>query len=76
MLERQVSREERIERVRTIANGPIVVVAGLYSLMQLTPFAPFPHRADSFVAGLAAGAALGYAILWAADRRSRSPRVS
>jgi len=76
MLVRQSLGWSLIERLRAFTMGAIVVVAGLYSLVQLTRFAPFSHRADSFVAGIAAGAALFCVVIWVADRRSPSPRVS
>ena len=44
--------------------GVVVVLAAVYSLIQHTSLAPFPHAADDFVAGLALGLALGSALVW------------
>ena len=49
-------------RVKVIAIA--AVLAFLYVLVQYTSYAPFPHRGDSFVAGLAFGCAIAAAVSW------------
>jgi hypothetical protein len=49
--------------------GVIIILAVLYSLVQRTSLAPFPHTADDFVSGLAIGLAIGSALAWFTGRR-------
>ena len=49
--------------------GVVVILAVLYTLVQHTSLAPFPHTADDFVAGLAIGLAIGSALAWFSGRR-------
>ena len=57
--------------VRIFLAGAIIAV--LYSLVQRTPWAPFPHRSDAFVLGLAVGAAIVLAVATFASRE-KPPR--
>lgn len=58
--------------VRLRAMGVLFVVIGLIAVVQLTSFAPFPHRIDSFVGGLATGIGMTLVLGWIILRRSRA----
>ena len=49
--------------------GVVIILAVFYTLVQHTSLAPFPHRADDFVGGLAIGLAIGSALVWFSGRR-------
>lgn len=49
--------------------GVVIILAVVYTLVQRTGLAPFPHTADDFVGGLAIGLAIGGALAWFSGRR-------
>ena len=63
----QTKEEKLASRAR--AGAVIALIALLYVLVQHSAFAPFPHRADDFVGGFAAGVAVVSVIAWIGARR-------
>jgi hypothetical protein len=54
---------------RVVAVFILALVAAAYVALQHSSLAPFPHRADDFVAGLAVGLAIVAVVGWLSGRR-------
>lgn len=63
----QTKEEKLASRAR--AGAVMALIALLYVLVQHSGFAPFPHGADDFVGGFAAGVAVVSGIAWIGARR-------
>ena len=58
-----MDRPDRIDP-RLKGAAILALIAALYTVIQHTSYAPFPHAADGFVAGFGVGIAIAGVIAW------------